>query len=250
MNKIVPGAVLLAAVLVPSLARATAPDVPVAFAERRLTLPKGTLRIDDGPYWPLPRGLLEMTRFRFNDRTSTRWHFNAGLGYGITPELELGAHVLRGDLDRERLDDPSVYVIYRFLKDDIELGVYGEATVPFVDPITVTAGMPVAFHLGTAARIDTGPFMQFVRARPRHEDLIVPVMVPINVTRQVYLGPEAAFILRDLDQDDFSLGFFAGYTIESGGGPLADVGGRLRFPSTNADFRILQIMLEAALYFG
>ncbi len=220
-----------------------------------MTLPSDSLRLDDGPYWPLPSGLVETTFVRGGGSTTRA---NLGLAIGFSDDFELGAHLIKLQLDPVRdFADPSVYALYRLLGKDFELGIYGELTVPFERGMTLTAGLPLAFHLGDSVRIDTGPFILHDLQRgpgigpgndpsfvPGNDpDLVVPLQIPISFS-QVTLGPEAALVWRDFDNDDFILGFFAGYTLESRGGTLGDLGGRLRMPSTNVGTDVLTVMFE------
>ncbi|MEZ4221983.1 MAG: hypothetical protein R3B13_13705 [Polyangiaceae bacterium] len=228
-----------------------ASDVPARLAPRTMTLPKANLRLDNGAYWPLPQGLAETTFVKIPDGRDTFTRVNFGFGIGIVPNLELGFHVIRWDLEPESdLRDPSAYVIYRFLRRDVELGVFGEVSLPLQDRERITAGMPVAFHLGDAVRLDTGPFI-VKRFQPGDDpDLVVPFELPISPSDHVYLGPEVGLMLRDFDRSDGFVGFFAGYTLRNGGRALGDLGGRFRMPSTRAGFDVFQLQFEMRFYFG
>ncbi len=167
------------------------------------------------------------------------------------PNLELGFHVIRWDLDpRSDLHDPSAYVIYRFLRRDVELGVFGEVSLPLETRERVTAGMPVAFHLGDVVRLDTGPFIVKRFRSGDDPDFIVPFELPISPSDHVYLGPEAGLFLPHFGNTDGFVGFFAGYTLTSRGRALGDLGGRFRMPSTRAGFDVFQLLFELRFYFG
>lgn len=247
--------VAMVAALVSVLARSedvhAQSDVAPAFARRTMTLPKATLRLDNGAYWPIPPGLVETSFVRTPNGRDTSTTLNFGIGIGITNDLELGFQFVRWDVDpRSDFHDPSAYVIYRFLRKDVELGVFGELTLPLETREQVTAGMPVAFHFGDVVRLDTGPFI-VKRFRSRDDpDLIAPFELPISVSDRVYLGPEAGFYLPRFGQSDFFAGFFAGYTLRSHGSALGDLGGRFRVPSTRVGTDVFQLLFEMRFYFG
>lgn len=232
-------------------ALATSGQMPVPVARRPMTLTDATLRLDDGPYWPLPSGLVETTFYDTGDGRESFTVLNFGLGFGITEDFELGAHLIKLLVDPDDdFADPSMYLMYRFVGGDVEVGVFGEISVPFERDPTVTAGLPIAVHIGDVVRLDTGPFIVHdFEPEDDDPDFIAPFQLPINVTRQVALGPEAAIIFRDFDRSDFLLGFFAGYTLTSGGATLGDIGGRFRVPSTDVGFDAFQVMLELDFFF-
>jgi hypothetical protein len=250
MRRLLSTGLALASLSAPLAAGATSNQTPTPVARRPMTLPDATFRLDDGPYWPLPSGIVETTFVDTGDDTETFTVLNLGFGFGITRDFELGAHLVKLLVDPDSdLADPSVYVLYRFLDGDFELGVFGEVSVPLERDSTVTGGMPLALHLGDSVRLDTGPFIQHDFEREDDPDFIAPFQLPINVSRRVAIGPEAAIILREFERDDFLLGFFAGYTFTSGGGTLGDIGGRFRVPSTEVGLDVFTVMLELDFYF-
>src|SRR5690606_22042860 len=63
-------------------------------------------------------------------------------------------------------------------------------------------------------------------------DLEVPLVVPFNVTPELFLGPEVALITWGGFEDvAVPLGFFIGFTVAGGGGLLGDFS--LRFRETD-----------------
>jgi hypothetical protein len=241
-------------------AGATSRRVPVPVARRPMTLPNATLRLDDGPYWPLPSGLVETTFYNGADDSSTRLNF--GFGIGFTRDFEMGAHIVKWQIDPgSDFADPSIYAMYRFLDGDFELGIYAEATLPFDRAPLIIGGMPLGIHLGDVVRIDTGPFVVHSFAGgpnfdPRDDpdfgpgddpDLIVPFQLPISIHR-LTLGPEAALIVPDFQDDYWLVGFFVGYTLTSHGATLGDLGGRFRTPPAS-DFDTFTVMFEMQFFF-
>ena len=226
-------------------------DVAPAFARRSMTLPKATLRLDNGAYWPIPPGLVETSFVRTANGHDTYTTLNFGIGIGIVDDLELGFQFVRWDVDpNSNFHDPSAYVVYRFLRKDVELGIFGELTIPLKTREQVTAGMPLAFHFGDVVRLDTGPFIVKRFRSGDDPDFIVPLELPISVSDHVYLGPEAGFYLPNFGRSDFFAGFFAGYTLRSRGSALGDLGGRFRVPSTRVGTDVFQLLFELRFYFG
>ncbi len=243
---------MLAAALFGSAAPAyaTSRQTPVAVARRPMTLGDSTFRLDDGPYWPLPSGLVETTFYDTGDGRDSTTVLNFGFGFGISRDFELGAHLVKLRVDpNDDFADPSVYILYRFLDRDVEIGVFAEGSVPLERDPEVTGGLPIAIHIGDRVRLDTGPFVTHDFEREDDPDFIAPLQLPINVTQQVALGPETGVIFHDFERSDFLFGFFAGYTFTSGGATLGDIGGRLRVPSTDVGWDVFQVMLELDLFF-
>ncbi len=232
--------------LVARPAYAASDCVESSFAPRRMTLPKYTLRLDDGPYWPLPSGLVELSFIDTGPQHDTRTALNFGAGFGLLESLEVGAHVVK--YSNSTFFAPSVYGLFRFLDKDAELGAYAEITPRLGDSPTFLVGMPVSVHLGESVRLDTGPFMLFPLETNTDAVFIAPLQVPINVTPEVYLGPEAGFTWVEFDQSDFLLGFFAGYTLTTARGTWGDFGGRFRVPSTEVGLDLFQILFELDIF--
>lgn len=227
-------------------AQAASDRVESAFAPRKMTLPKYTLRLDDGPYWPLPSGLVEIAFFDAGDDRDTDTSLNFGAGFGLFESLEVGAHVVK--YNDSTFFAPSVYGLFRFLDTTAELGAYAEITPRIGDDPTFLAGMPVGVHLGDSLRIDTGPFILFPLETQIDAVFFAPFQLPINVTPEVYLGPEAGFTWFEFDETDFLLGFFAGYTLKTGNGTWGDFGGRFRVPSTEIGMDLFVILFELDVF--
>jgi hypothetical protein len=245
------GVMVVAGVLAWGSDAAAQSHVESAMAARRMTLPKATLRLDNGAYWPIPPGLVETTIYKTPNGHDTFTTTNFGIGIGVIDDLELGFHFIRWDVDpRSDFHDPSAYVIYRFLRHDVELGVFGEVSVPLEIQEQVTAGMPLSLHFGDVVRLDTGPFI-YKRFRTGDDpDFIAPLELPISPSDHVYLGPEAGLRIPNFDRSDFFVGFFAGYTLRSRGSALGDIGGRFRIPSTRVGTDVFQLLFELRFYFG
>ncbi|MEZ4224267.1 MAG: hypothetical protein R3B13_25180 [Polyangiaceae bacterium] len=216
------------------------------YANRGQTLPKHTLRIDDGVYWPLPRGMFELTSIKVGGERDSDARFNAGAGFGLLEDLELGVHLIK--YGNSKLDPPAFYGLYRFLPKDVELSAYAELTPRVGHDPTLTVGVPASFHLGESVRIDTGPFVLFPFETNVDAVFIAPLQIPINVSREFFLGPEAALTWIEFDQDVYSAGLFVGYTIPGDAGPFGDVGARFRLPNVDVGFDAVQVLAEFQMF--
>ena len=163
------------------------------------------------------------------------------------PETRRFESTLRTASSKDSKDEACEH---RFLRRDVELGVFGEVSLPLQDRERVTAGMPLAFHLGDVVRVDTGPFIVKRFRSGDDPDLVVPFELPIGPSDHVYLGPEAGLTLPNFGNTDGFVGFFAGYTLKSRSRALGDLGGRFRLPSTRTGFDVFQLMFELRFYFG
>ncbi len=241
-------AVTIAVAMLAPSALASSGRIENKFAARSQTLPKYTLRLDDGPYWPLPAGVIETTFLEVNDQRDTETTLNFGAGFGLIENLEVGVHLVK--FNSSKLAAPSFYGQFRFLPEKaVELSAFAEVTPRFGDDPSFLLGMPVSFHLGDSVRLDTGPFILFPLETNIDTVFIAPLQVPINVTDQVFLGPEAGLFLPEFKNEIFLAGFFVGYTIPTASGAFGDVGGRFRLPNLDIGFDVFQIMAELSIYF-
>jgi hypothetical protein len=227
-------------------ANAASDRVEGSFAARKMVLPKYTLSLNDGPYWPLPSGLVEIAFFDAGDDRDSESALNFGAGFGLFEPLEVGVHVVK--YSDSTFFAPSVYGLFRFLDTTAELGAYAEITPRLGDDPSFLLGMPVGVHLGESLRIDTGPFILFPLETQIDSVFFAPFQLPINVTEEIYLGPEAGLTWVEFDESDFLVGFFAGYTLKTGRGTFGDFGGRFRVPSTEIGMDLFVIMFELNIF--
>lgn len=103
----------------------------------------------------------------------------------------------------------------------IELSLEGRLVLPFVPQTRVGAmfGVPLSFHLGRIARIDTGGYVAVVFADGRVPNgLIVPIDVWFQVTNKFWLGPQTGVVLDNPGNDTrIPLGMGLGYQFASFG---------------------------------
>ncbi len=109
------------------------------YADRSMTLNKGTLRIDGGPS---DFGLLDSGRINSGrglrigkpgKGADTAVSLGLGAAYGIIDGLEVGALVLPLHFAPSGVDaygNPEAYVRYRFMTGNVEVGVQAGAQFP------------------------------------------------------------------------------------------------------------------------
>ena len=103
-------------------------------------------------------------------------------------------------------------------------------------------GVPLAFHIGTIVRLDTGAFIPVTFFSPTIWSVDVPFDVWIQCTNKLWLGPRFGFrhtdygnadvgdpFARNATRDDFLFGFGLGYQVAS----FVDLKTHVLFPSVN-----------------
>jgi hypothetical protein len=199
------------------------------YISRPLVLPKGVLRIDGGPRRPyadgqvMPAGQLQVLVNKGEDRAL----LSPGAGYGVIDNLELGAVwplLLSPDLD---LLDLTAYGRYQLQRGTVEVAAYGELRIPVQNKLEIAGGVPVYLHLAPNLRLETGGFLRIVFGDDTNFIVDAPLSVPIQVSPQVFVGPEIAIQIVDFDTVAVPLGVIAGYTLGSGIGSIGDLFGRL-----------------------
>lgn len=215
-----------------------APALPLAWAERPLTLTAQTIRADGrfGMRRYVIRGFDPVTG-AVTRSSDVAVELALGAGYGIIDDIEVGAEVLPLRLSpRFEYYEPSLYGLFRFVSGTVDVGALLRITFPVEGRFMLDAGVPVLVHLGSVARLDTGAF--FDLTVPRHGDraifsILVPADLAFNVTPEIFLGIGTALLFPDLEEDGEpvqSLDVFAGYTVPAAQGPLADIRVRFQFP--------------------
>jgi hypothetical protein len=101
----------------------------------------------------------------------------------------------------------------------IELALEGRVVLPF-DPGSragLLMGVPLAFHLGTIARLDTGVFIPVVFADPTVAAFNLPLDAWFQVSNKLWLGPMTGVRVGTNTgaPTDISMGFGLGYSVAS-----------------------------------
>jgi hypothetical protein len=227
--------------------------MPVPMAQRGLTLPAGTVRIDAN------FDLFDLT----NDFGAA---LSAGGAVGIIENLDAGMLLLPIVFAPEGgFGDIRMFGKYRFWNGDtvevagrLELVLPSDSTNLSTTDFSLSFGAPVRIHLGDTMRIDTGVEFSLALLRGPTGDTIfgiagpqgfplkrhalsdrsvagVPLMFTINVTDAVYLGARTGVGIADFGNADdttfIPLGFSGGYTVAGESGPLVDITARFRWPN-------------------
>jgi len=216
--------------------------LPLAVAERPLTLTQGTVR-GDATFAFARSTIRDIDPMTMTERVRTNTIFSASLGgaYGVLDDLELGAQVAPvrfapdvtfGDLSL--LGDPDAYGVYRFLRGVLELGGTLRVTVPLQADFRIEPGVLARVHGGEILRIDTGVLLPVVfRDAGAQLDPTVPLVARIQIVPAVFVGLSTGITVRDTDLERAILpaGAFAGVTVPAArGGPLLDVSIAFQFP--------------------
>jgi len=221
------------------------------YISRPLVLPKGVLRIDGGPRRPYPNGqVMPAGQLQvFVNKGQDVALLSPGAAYGVIDGLELGAVwplVLSPDLD---LLDLSLYGKYQLQRGSIEVGAYGEIRIPVQNDLEIAGGVPVNLHLAPNLRLETGGFLRLVFGNDTNFLVELPLSVPIQVSQQVFVGPEIAIEIFDFKTVALPLGVIAGYTLGSGIGSIGDLFARLTLVDITNGADSVRFDIGAELYF-
>jgi hypothetical protein len=219
----------LAALAAVSAASAVqAQQLPLPLARRPLTLTRGTLRADAAlSIAHLQASVLGLTA------ASTSVGLALGAGFGVTEDIEFGATVIPLTLAPAfDFQAPTFYGAYRFLTGDVEVGVQFALTLPINRDFALGAGVPVLFHLGQTARLDTGAFLGLTFGDSLGKALNFPIAFTANLGPHLFVGARTGVLLPNFDRFAMPLGVYVGCTLAAGGGasPLADLTAGFDFP--------------------
>jgi hypothetical protein len=119
-----------------------------------------------------------------------------GTGYGAVanPEILLRGALVQGDV--------------------VELGLEGRMYLPFNTGFGLMVGLPLAFHLGRIARIDTGVYVPVLFYDPTQTFISIPFHLWFQCTDRLWLGPLSGVRFHNGGDDfDVPLGFGLGYSV-------------------------------------
>lgn len=230
-------------------ADATTNRMPLQHVDRNLVVPKHTLRFDGGPRWPLPTG--QVVHHINRDWNDGIW-LVPGLSAGVIEDLEIGIAqplLIHPDVD---LQNPLFHGTYQFTRGTLDAGLFWGVRIPFEGHLVTHVGVPLYVHVSRSVRLDLGAFGRLAFPDDATFDLEAPFLVPINVTPQLFLGPETAIVTwGGFEGVSVPLGFFIGYTVTTGGGVLGDLSARIRERDvTEGDgLNTLELIFAADLFF-
>lgn len=102
----------------------------------------------------------------------------------------------------------------------VELSLEGRLVLPFARNTDVGTmfGVPLTFHLGRIARLDTGGYVQLVFNSATANAIVVPIDVWFQLTDHFWLGPQSGFVLANPGSNTrIPLGMGLGYQFASFG---------------------------------
>lgn len=200
------------------------------YISRPLVLPEGVLRIDAGPRRPYSGGQLMpagQLQFFVNQDAEDGAYLVPGGAFGVVENLELGGvWPLRISPDLNLLD-LSAYGKYSLQRGHVEVAGFAEIRVPIEADLELGGGLPVYVHLSNQVRIETGGFIRVTFGDDTTVTLHGPVSVPIQVSPQVFVGPELGIEITDFDDVAIPIGAIAGYTLGGGISSIGDIFARL-----------------------
>lgn len=242
----------LIVLLTASVASADSGRIGGNYAQRGLTVPQGTLRVDAGPRLPMGAGApmrdgtLGVLSVDGAGERETAIYLNAGLAAGLTDSLDVGLLVLPLLLTPDTAyRDPVLYGTYRFSRGELEAGVFLGFDLPVDDALDLTGGIPLVLHVGNQVRVDLAALLHVRFNEDSPLDLMFPFELAFNLSPRVFLGPETGIVVANFDDVLVPLGFFVGYTF----GSLGDLRGEVRLPNISDAFDAFQILGRFDLYF-
>jgi len=222
------------------------------YISRPLVLPKGVLRIDAGPRRPYPGGQLMpagQLQFYINKDFDDAAYLVPGAGVGVIDKLELGAvWPLRVSPDLD-LSDLSLYGKYSLQRGEIEVAAYAELRIPIEGDLEIAGGVPVYVHLSNQVRLETGGFVRLRFGDDTTAAIEVPLSAPIQISPEVFVGPELGIEIYDFEDVAIPLGVIAGYTLGGGISSIGDLLARLTFADVTNGTDVVRLDIGAELFF-
>ena len=119
-------------------------------------------------------------------------------------------------MGHDTVANPEFHIRARLIESQaVELGVEGRAYAPFSQGFGIMAGIPLAFHFGRAARLDTGVYVPILFYDPTRAYVSFPFHLWFQTTSRLWLGPMSGAIV-DTDRGNRTavpLGFGLGYAV-------------------------------------
>jgi hypothetical protein len=204
------------------------------WVDRRIVLPRHDFSFDAG---------LSVAHLETPGDDLNGVGLNLEAAFGITERLELGFRTgLRFgddgritsadfyarlwdtdtyDVGTETFANPEARLRYAILGGDVvELGLEARMYLPIAEnsEFGVAPGLPVAFHLGEIARLDTGVLVPIILSDPDTTTIIsIPARLWFQVSQKAWLGPLSGVrVVNDANGNNDTqvpLGFGFGYQI-------------------------------------
>jgi hypothetical protein len=212
------------------LARAAGPWV-----DRSITLPRHDWAFNFGlGIAHVPRSL--GPGFNLEGAFGVTHSFQIGLrtGFRFNPTARAGAADVYGrPFDTETygtgvdtVANPEFYLRWAAIQGDVvELGLEGRVMSPFSQGLGLMFGLPLVFHFGRAARLDTGVYVPILFYDPTVSFVSFPLHLWFQLTGRFWLGPMSGVRVGTTDRGpwwrpfpgpsrtEVPLGFGLGYSV-------------------------------------
>ena len=201
-----------------------APRLPLARAERPLTLPQGVLE--------------PLARFSVVSEPPRLFDLGFGAAAGITDDLELRVVVAPLQIAPSLIygqvghPGPSVGATFRLYGQRTQLGFSADATfitLPHSAGAVVDLGLPIHSRSGDRVRLDYGVFARVTQSQDKTVVASVPFSLAVDLVPELHFGASTGVVVSP-DAASLPLGFFAGYTIGGADGPLFEIDPYFRLP--------------------
>ena len=155
-----------------------------------------------------------------------------GVEIGIRTGLRIGdvARVGRADIfgrpfetetygtGSDPVANPEFHIRARLIESQaVEVGIEGRVYTPFSDGFGIMPGVPLAFHFGRTARLDTGVFVPILFYDPTRTLVSFPLHLWFQTSNRLWLGPMTGARVETTSGNRTSvpLGFGLGYSVTS-----------------------------------
>ncbi len=205
------------------------PRMPLAYAERPLTLPR--LALDPAASFGVDREEATLVNLGF------------ALAFGVTDAFEVHAIVAPLQLSptvrygQGEQPGPSVGAIYRFSPDAATVaGLQLDATVltlPETSGAILRPGLPLRSHTGKTVRFDYGFYFPVTIGVSKTVGFQAPFAVAANVSSAVHIGFTSGLSFQTFDAPlnlVMPFGVLAGSAIGGKDGPILDIDPFFRWP--------------------
>jgi len=145
-----------------------------------------------------------------------------GMRFGV-PAREGGADAYARPFDTETygtgdevVANPEFYVRGALISGTVlELGLEGRAEAPFSRGPGLMFGVPLAFHFGRAARLDTGVYVPILFYKPTRSLVSFPFHLWFQTSDRLWLGPLIGVRVESTapSRTEVPLGFGIGYSV-------------------------------------
>jgi hypothetical protein len=142
-----------------------------------------------------------------------------------------------------------VYGKYSLQRGNVEVAGFAEIRVPIEADLELTGGLPVYVHLSNAVRLETGGFVRLTFGDDTAVTVHAPLSAPIQVSPEVFVGPEIGVEIRDFEDVALPVGVIAGYTLGGGISSIGDLFARLALADITDGAQTIRLDVGAELFF-